>query len=76
MVSIRLGDLKYGWNCSNWDELYNLSNDPFEMHNLIDDPTYAKQARHMRELIGEWMEESNYPGRGMYRQSRLTQKLT
>jgi arylsulfatase A-like enzyme len=71
MVSLRVGDLKYGWNCSNEDELYDLRNDPYEMHDLVADPSRAGEVREMRERIGEWMEETHYPGRLMYRQSRL-----
>jgi arylsulfatase A-like enzyme len=71
MVSVRVGDLKYGWNGPNLDELYDLGDDPFEMHNLIDDPARAGQVREMRERVGRWMEETGYPGIGMYRQSRL-----
>lgn len=71
MVSVRVGDLKYGWNCSNTDELYDLEDDPYEMRNLIHDPPHAGHVREMRELIAEWMEETGYSGILMYRQSRL-----
>jgi len=71
MVSMRLGDLKYGWNCSNFDELYDLAHDPFETRNLIDDPAHSGHVREMRELIAEWMGETGYPGLRMYRRSRM-----
>ena len=71
MASVRHGDLKYGWNCSNLDELYDLAADPHETRNLIDDPGYAPQARELREMLGSWMEETRYAGIAMYRQSRL-----
>jgi arylsulfatase A-like enzyme len=71
MVSVRAGNWKYGWNCSNRDELYDLESDPFEMVNLIDDPARCNRVLEMREMIGEWMERTGYPGLRMYRQSRL-----
>jgi arylsulfatase A-like enzyme len=71
MVTARQGALKYGWNCSCWDELYDLDEDPHEMRNLADDPARAGDLRHMRELVAAWMEETRYGGLGMYRQSRL-----
>jgi hypothetical protein len=71
MVTAREGDLKYGWNCSNSDELYDLASDPYETTNLISDPQYAGEIRHMRQAIEEWMIETGYPGIRMYQQSRM-----
>jgi arylsulfatase A-like enzyme len=71
MVSVRRGDLKYGWNCSNWDELYDLAHDPYETTNLIHEPGYADTVMAMRELIHAWMQETAYPAIGMYQRSRL-----
>ncbi len=73
MMSVRKGGFKYGWNCSNLDELYDLKNDPYEMNNLISDPAYSDKVREMRTLIADWMAETRYPGLGMYRQSRMGQ---
>jgi arylsulfatase A-like enzyme len=71
MVSARTGNLKYGWNCSNRDELYNLETDPHETVNLIDDPGYADVVLSMRKRIEAWMIETEYPGRTTYQRSRL-----
>jgi arylsulfatase A-like enzyme len=71
MVSVRVGDLKYGWNCANDDELYDLGDDPYEMRNLIDEPSHQGAARHMRALIEAWMEDTDYPGLRLYQQSRM-----
>jgi arylsulfatase A-like enzyme len=71
MVTIRHADLKYGWNCTNQDELYDLANDPYETTNLIADPAYANAASEMRQRIEAWMAETRYPGLSMYRRSRL-----
>ena len=71
MMSVRKGNFKYGWNCSNWDELYDLEEDPYEMKNLMGDPSYSDKVREMRTLMADWMAETRYLGLGMYRQSRM-----
>ena len=71
MVTMRQGDFKYGWNCSSWDELYDLARDPAELHNAVADAEYAGRLQQMRGLLAEWMEQTGYPGRGMYMQSRM-----
>ena len=71
MVSVRKANLKYGWNCSNRDELYDLEKDPYEMNNLINDPDYSGKVREMMELTANWMSETRYPGLGVYRYSRI-----
>ncbi|MFP4028937.1 MAG: sulfatase-like hydrolase/transferase [Candidatus Brocadiia bacterium] len=73
MASVREGNLKYGWNCSNQDELYDLGNDPYEMENLIDDPAYADSLRFLRQKMAKWMEETNYPGipRNIFESNKL-----
>ena len=71
MASVRHGALKYGWNCSNEDDLYNLEADPYEMSNLIADPGHAGTVAEMRQMLAQWMEETQFPGLGTYRRSRL-----
>lgn len=71
MVTARLGDLKYGWNCSSHDELYDLALDPWETVNLVSDPASRGELRVMRRAVAEWMEEAGYPGLRMYAQSRM-----
>jgi len=71
MISIRVGDLKYGWNCANHDELYNLGEDPHETVNLIDRPECAEAVLSLRERLAEWMRKTGHPSRPMYVQSRL-----
>jgi arylsulfatase A-like enzyme len=71
MVTVRKGDLKYGWNCSSRDELYDLGKDPWEMKNVAEDPACANRLHEMRVILADWMQETGYPGRGMYLQNRL-----
>lgn len=71
MITIRHGDLKYGWNCSNRDELYDLARDPHERRNVIDDPAYADDLLSLREMMSAWMAETDYPAKGVFDRSRL-----
>ena len=41
------GDWKYVFNGFDFDELYNLDNDPYEMKNLAEDPAYGDRIRKM-----------------------------
>lgn len=61
MVTCRKENLKYGWTCSNKDELYDLSKDPDELHNLIEDPAYAEDIEYLRKCMYTFMVESEYP---------------
>jgi arylsulfatase A-like enzyme len=74
MVTVRKDKWKYGWNCSNVDELYDLAADPHETVNLIDDPDCLPQVTEMRTTLEEWMVETRYPGRTMYVQSRMNRQ--
>jgi len=39
---------KYVWNLTDVDELYDLENDPWELHNVVGHPAYAETLRGMR----------------------------
>ena len=71
MITCRHGDIKYGYTCSNKDELYDLARDPHEMTNLLDDPEYAKIADTMRKRIYTFMVKTRYPGVHNYLYTRL-----
>ena len=71
MASVRRGNWKYGWNCSNRDELYDLDADPYETTNRATDPACAQVLADLRKRMDQWMVEQGYPGRGTYRRSRL-----
>jgi arylsulfatase A-like enzyme len=56
------------WLDSHWPErepaeeqLYDLTLDPIEVHNVADDPAYAEVLNEMRGRLDAWMEETNDP---------------
>jgi arylsulfatase A-like enzyme len=59
--TVRRGDLKYGWNPGARDELYDLSVDPAETRNLIDESGYADELRQCREALASWQAETDDP---------------
>ena len=48
---IKKGDLKYVWNLTDIDELYDLSVDPKELTNRICDESYAEQIAELRKML-------------------------
>lgn len=44
------------------EELYDLSADPYEQHNLIDDPAYADTLAELRGAVDGWMRENGDRG--------------
>ena len=50
--------LKYVFNGFDRDEMYDLSADPEELHNLIDDPLYEGKKKQLVSLMWKKMEES------------------
>ncbi|MEW4531301.1 sulfatase [Maioricimonas sp. JC845] len=45
------------------EELYDLENDRWELHNLADDPAHRETLLRLRGVLEEWIEESNDQGR-------------
>ncbi|QDV45471.1 Arylsulfatase [Stieleria neptunia] len=45
------------------EELYDLKNDPHEIHNLAGDPQFAEKLSEMRQRLDVWMEETGDQGR-------------
>lgn len=39
-------------------ELYDLKADPWELHNVADQPAYAKEVRQLAGVLQQWMEQS------------------
>ncbi|MFW3654370.1 hypothetical protein [Vagococcus fluvialis] len=56
---IRKGDFKYVFNASDTDELYDLSEDPYELINQIDNLSYKEAVVDMKKSLLKWMEENN-----------------
>ena len=54
---IRDERLKYVWNATALDELYDLENDPGELHNLAADPQLSGELTRLRHDLVAWMEE-------------------
>jgi len=44
------------------EELYDLENDPHEIHNLVKDPAFAKNLARHRRLLAKWIEETGDKG--------------
>ena len=44
------------------EELYDLENDPHEIHNLAKDPKFAAQLKQHRELLAAWIAETGDKG--------------
>lgn len=45
------------WNTKPVEELYDMENDPWEIHNLADDPTYKSVMERMRSALRHWMRD-------------------
>jgi arylsulfatase A-like enzyme len=48
---------KYVWNATAEDELYDLADDPAELHNLARDRTHAAELARLRHRLIQWMDE-------------------
>jgi len=57
--TIRTNDLKYGYNPGLRDELYDLSLDPDETQNLVDNPAYETELEEMRDHLRAWQTETD-----------------
>ena len=44
------------------EELYDLSSDPHEIHNLANDPQYADQLRQHQDMLSEWIDSTGDQG--------------
>jgi arylsulfatase len=52
---VRTERWKYCYYVGNGSELYDLAEDPHEMHNLADDPACAETVRELRGAILDWL---------------------
>lgn len=56
---VETGGIKYVWNRGDRDELFDLRRDPCERRNLVDAPDYRPQRRRARQLLHEFMAETD-----------------
>ncbi len=52
---IRRDGWKYAWYVGDRDELYDLTHDPLELHNLSDAPEHREQREALRNRLLEWL---------------------
>ena len=71
---IRKGEWKYVFNCGDIDELYNLSEDPYELTNLIEESKNQDILEEMRQSLYDWMSEHNDNLIFEYKQLRMNGK--
>ncbi|MFR9498704.1 MAG: sulfatase, partial [Rikenellaceae bacterium] len=55
------------------EELYDIVNDPHEIHNLAADPAYAEVLAKMRDRLETWIEETD--DKGQYPESKEQLKV-
>jgi len=44
------------------EELYDLENDPFEIHNLVQESSYSEELKRHRNILKNWIKESDDKG--------------
>lgn len=64
------GRYKLAVNLLSGDELYDLQQDPAEVHNLIDSPDTAAVRDRLHDALLNWMNETRDPFRGYYWERR------
>ncbi len=45
------------------EELYDLDQDPYEIHNLVTSPKHQKVLERLRSVLNKWIEECDDQGR-------------
>lgn len=58
---IRDKRMKYVWNLTDMDELYDLKNDPWELHNLVYKKEYKSELVRLRKALYEDLEKRKDP---------------
>lgn len=57
--TVYYGNFKYTYYLNDIDELFDLENDPYEMHNLIFDDAHQGIVSLMKKMLREWQIEKN-----------------
>ena len=50
---------KYIYNERDWDELYDLQEDPFELKNIVKDENYAEILSDLKSRLDKWRKRTN-----------------
>ena len=58
---VRDSRMKYVWNLTDVDELYDLEKDPWELHNLIYDKEYKQELTRLRKALYEDLKKRKDP---------------
>ena len=58
---IRTRDHKYNRYILHGEELYDLKDDPDELHNLAADPGYARAKKTLSDELDQWMSANEDP---------------
>lgn len=58
---VRDHEWKYVWNPTAVDELYHMTEDPWELVNLGADPAFADQLHRLRVRLADWMRKTDDP---------------
>ena len=64
--TMRYQNYKFGFNCGNRDELYDLAEDPYETRNLSSQADYAHIVKDFRGRLRQWMKETGDPALYVY----------
>ncbi|MFC1671946.1 sulfatase-like hydrolase/transferase [Planctomycetota bacterium] len=67
---------KYIWNATAEDELYDIENDPGELHNAATDPARADELVRLRTRLWSWMEKTDDPMVNSWIKTQLTEPFT
>lgn len=70
MRAIITDDFKLAIHLLDSDELYDIQHDPYNMHNLIDNPQFASIRDSLHDKIIDWMNSTRDPFRGYQWQCR------
>lgn len=70
MRAVTDGHYKLSINLMSTDELYDLDRDPYELHNLIEDESYAEIRNRLHDAILDKMCNDRDPFRGYYWEAR------
>ena len=61
---------KFAMHLLDTDELYDIEKDPFNIHNLINDPAFAEVRNTLQDRVLAWMNDTRDPFRGYQWQCR------